>query len=224
MPEWAFNGIGTLEFARGYQIKMNQTIEGFQFCPTPSVTQVSGQDQIDQLQIQLDQALDNISSLEQEMASIIPEDGITQADLDALEESYEGYTAPLNLQIGDLHAGGIVFQINENGSGLVAAMEDLDGVYEWEQAVTQASSYNSEGYTGWHLPSKDELLEMGNTIGNGGPEGNIGDFDNNYYWSASDEDTGYNTGRAWGVAFFTVSYQIPLYKGNTYRVRVIHAF
>ena len=48
LPEWDFNGIGSLEFARGYQIKMNQTVEGFQFCPTPSLTQVTGQDQIEE--------------------------------------------------------------------------------------------------------------------------------------------------------------------------------
>ena len=185
LPEWDFNGIGSLEFARGYQIKMNQTVEGFQFCSTPSVTQVSGQDQIDQLQIQLDQALENISSLEQEMASIIPEDGVTQADLDAIAENYAGYTAPLNLQIGDLHAGGIVFQINENGSGLVAAMEDLPEPCQWGEAVTQASSYSSEGYTGWYLPSIEELLLMNNTIGNSGSDSDIGEFEPYHYWSST---------------------------------------
>ena len=64
------------------------------------------------------------------VASVTPEDGITQEDVDAavaeVEASYAGYTAPLNLQIGDQHRGGIVFQINEDGSGLVAAMEDLE--------------------------------------------------------------------------------------------------
>lgn len=191
LPDFNFNGIGSLEFARGYQIKMNQTIEGFQFCSTPSVTQVSGQDQIDQLQIQLYQALENISSLEQEIESIIPEDGVSQSDLDSLAESYAGYTAPLNLQIGDQYAGGIVFQINENGSGLVAAMEDLDVLssYDWGEAVSLALSYSSGGYTGWHLPSLEELELMYNTIANGGPEGNIGGFENWTYWSSSEQDT-----------------------------------
>ena len=191
LPDFNFNGIDSLEFARGYQIKMNQTIEGFQFCSTPSVTQVSGQDQIDQLQIQLYQALENISSLEQEIESIIPEDGVSQSDLDSLAESYAGYTAPLNLQIGDQYAGGIVFQINENGSGLVAAMEDLDVLssYDWGEAVSLALSYSSGGYTGWHLPSLEELELMYNTIANGGPEGNIGGFENWTYWSSSEQDT-----------------------------------
>ena len=58
-------------------------------------------------------------------------------------------------EIGDIYQGGIVFQINENGSGLVAAMED--GLYEWSEALSEASNYSSEGYTGWHLPSLEEL-------------------------------------------------------------------
>ena len=40
LPDYNFNGIGRLEFARGYQIKMNQ-IGRFQFCQTPSIAQVS---------------------------------------------------------------------------------------------------------------------------------------------------------------------------------------
>ena len=119
-------------------------------------------------------------------ASVIPEDGISQYDLDALMESFEGYTPPLNLQIGDIHAGGIVFQINENGSGLVAAMEDLGGLYGWGQAVTQAPNYSSEGYTGWHLPSLEELELMYNTIGQGSPLGNIGSFEDFWYWTSSE--------------------------------------
>lgn len=196
---------------------MLQTVEGFQFCPTPSLTQVSGQDQINQLQIQLDQALDNISSLEQEMASIIPEDGVSQSDLDALAENYAGYTAPLNLQIGDQHAGGIVFQINENGSGLVAAMEDLPDLYDWGQAITQASSFRSNGYTGWHLPSIDELYQIYLTIGQGAD--NPGNFKSDWYWTSSE----WNYSHKWYVDFSNGE-SLGGYKDNTGRVRVIRAF
>jgi len=36
------------------------------------------------------------------------------------------------LQIGDQHAGGIVFYVDETGQhGLVAAIEDIEGTYEW---------------------------------------------------------------------------------------------
>ena len=56
-------------------------------------------------------------------------------------------------------------------------MEDLGGLYGWGQAVTQAPNYSSEGYTGWHLPSLEELELMYNTIGQGSPLGNIGSFE-----------------------------------------------
>ena len=70
LPDYNFNGIGSLEFARGYQIKMNQTVEGFQFCQTPSIAQVSGQEQITELQLQLDEALVMISSLNKKLLMI----------------------------------------------------------------------------------------------------------------------------------------------------------
>ena len=240
LPEWDFNGIGSLEFARGYQIKMYQTVEGFQFCPTPSVTQVSGQEQIEELQLQLDEALVMISSLEQE----ITDDQI---------------------QIGDIFAGGIVFQINENGSGLVAATNDLiEGAtdpygfgwigYEWgcfgeltdgangtsistgyqntldiatqcstenggTTSAQEALAYESESYNDWYLPSKEELVEMYMTIGQGSSNGNIGGFINEFYWSSSEnEDL-----TAWGVNF-GYGFTFNTDKYLTARVRVIRAF
>jgi len=153
--------------------------------------------------------------------------------------------------IGDEYEGGIIFQLNEDGTGLVAALEDL-GEFEWGcfgstvsgangqsigtgyqntaaivsngcttedgglTAAAMSSAYGSDGYTDWYLPSLDELVEMYNTIGNGGPEGNIGGFENNSYWSSSEN----SNSNAWGVnfingvTFFNVKYL-------TYRVRVI---
>ena len=34
VPEWNFNALGNLEYSEGYQIKMYETVTGFQFCPT----------------------------------------------------------------------------------------------------------------------------------------------------------------------------------------------
>tara|TARA_B100001057_G_scaffold111861_1_gene109956 strand:- start:11538 stop:13472 length:1935 start_codon:yes stop_codon:yes gene_type:complete len=240
LPEWDFNGIGSLEFASGYQIKMYQTVEGFQFCPTPSVNQVSGQEQIEELQLQLDEALVMISSLEQE----ITDDPI---------------------QIGDIFAGGIVFQINENGSGLVAAINDLtDGAtdpygfgwigYEWgcfgentdgangtsiltgyqntldiatqcstenggTTSAHEALAYESQSYNDWYLPSKEELVEMYMTIGQGSSNGNIGGFINEFYWSSSENDDF----KSWGVNF-GYGFTFNTDKNLTARVRVIRAF
>ena len=75
------------------------------------------------------------------------------------------------------------------------------------------------GYSDWYLPSKDELIEMYNTIGNGGSQGNIGGFSNVWYWSSSEAD--YNF--AWPV-YFNNGYPNSNSKDLTYRVRVIRAF
>ena len=41
------------------------------------------------------------------------------------------------LAIGDTHQGGIIFYLDGNGGGLVAAPDDLDGTYEWGCFLTQ---------------------------------------------------------------------------------------
>jgi len=201
LPEWDFNAIGSLQFSEGYQIKMIEEVIDFQFCSTITPEDVD-------------------ASYADGVASVTPEDGITQADLDALSESYAGWCASdidndgicdddevsgcmdvsscnyvsaaefdndscdyvsclddcgvingdnstcldcagvvygtsedlgcgcgspatqagfycdgtAHPQIGDIYAGGIVFQINEDGTGLVSAQVDLGVVnhtFEW---------------------------------------------------------------------------------------------
>ena len=166
-------------------------------------------------------------------------------------------------EIGDIYQGGYIFQINEDGTGLVAALEDITESFEWgcyNQTVSGADgqsigtgyqntldivaqncqtenggitaaqatlNYESEGYTDWYLPSKEELVEMYNTIGNGGPEGDIGGFemsDYPYYWSSSE----YNINFAWVVNFssgnsFYGGYNSVKYNPSL-RVRAVRAF
>ena len=159
-------------------------------------------------------------------------------------------------QVGDLAEGGIVFYVDSTGQhGLVAAMEDLEGTYEWgcyEQGVNGAdgtsigtgnqntmdivnqgcttenggitaaqAALDAEinGYSDWYLPSNDELVEMYYTIGNGGPEGNIGGFSSLWYWSSSEVS---NVG-AWLFSFVYGGASLNS-KLDTYRVRVIRAF
>jgi len=59
------------------------------------------------------------------------------------------------------------------------------------------------------------------TIGQGGPQGNIGGFDDTYYWSSSE----YGTYDAWGVDFSNGgTLSSPSFKDGAGRVRVIRAF
>ena len=180
-----------------------------------------------------------------------PEANIDDGSCIYTEQGYdcEGNFAP---EVGDMIEGGIVFYVDETGEhGLVAAMEDLPGTYEWgcygtsisgadgqaigtgyqntldivagcseiPIAASEALAYESEGYSDWYLPSLDGLHEMYYTIGSGGPEGNIGGFANNTYWSSSE----YNSYYAWTV-YFNNGNAIYSIKGNASRVRVIRAF
>jgi hypothetical protein len=173
-----------------------------------------------------------------------------------------GYDCEENITeyvIGMEAEGGIVFYVDETGQhGLVGAMEDLDGGYEWGcylenvfgaggtsistgyqntmeivnqgcsteyggiTAAEATVSYESDGYSDWYLPSIDELVEMYNTIGNGGLQGNVGGFEvsnDPHYWSSSEQ----GNISVWFVYFST---------GNTntndkyagYKVRPIRTF
>ena len=155
------------------------------------------------------------------------------------------------LHPGEQVHGGIVFYVDETGQhGLVAAMEDLEGFYQWgchgtsisgadgqaigtgyqntldivegcseNTAAFNALNSTAEGYTDWYLPSKNELIEMYMTIGNGSPEGNIGDFSNSYYWSSSE----ITNNVAWSVRFDNGGTDYVA-KYVTSRVRVIRVF
>jgi hypothetical protein len=357
LPELDFNGIGDFTNGVGYQIKMIEQVDGFQFCSSVLPDDGIGQADVDAVQTELAIALESLSDLTEQMeeialsynseqlvyisefvnsllldvstlldsdaldlnsltelaenyltpgiayltdnslvtdeevsllydilfdiaalvanqedgitqvdvdaayaegaASVTPEDGIGQADVDAavaeVEASYSGWLAPVYgctgpdhcnynslantddgscvyaqegydcdgnvlLQIGDQHAGGIVFQINEDGTGLVADLQDL-GLMDWWVAMDVAESVTSQGYDDWYLPSIDELELMYSTIGYGGPEGNIGGFEYDWYWSSS-ESSSY---LAWGVAFSDGTTGSTS-KNYAWLVRIIRAF
>ena len=159
LPSWEFNAMGSLHFSEGYQIKMIEEVTGFQFCeaivPEDGITQadvdaafdagassVTPEDGIGQADV--DAAYDaGASSVTPEdgigqadvdgaydagysdgASSVTPEDGISQADVDAAVAEVEANFAA-SLSVGDLYQGGIVFQINEDGTGLVSAQVDL---------------------------------------------------------------------------------------------------
>lgn len=119
-------------------------------------------------------------------------------------------------EIGDIQEGGYIFQINEDGTGLVADLQDL-GQMTWDEALVAAASSTSQGYDDWYLPSKDELELMYSTIGQGG--GNIGGFADYFYWSSSE----YSNDNAWYVGFNNGG-TVSNYKFIAGRVRVIRAF
>jgi hypothetical protein len=297
LPSWDFNGMGSLQFSEGYQIKMIEEVTDFQFCATIS------QEELDQAVAEVeasyagwcasdldndgicdvdevsgcmdasscnfvseaefdDGSCDYVSCLDEcgvingdnssctdacgvingDNSTCLDECGVpngdnssctdcagivngTSEDLGcgcdnpAAQDWYDCDGNEIAPQIGDIYAGGIVFQINEDGTGLVADLQDL-GVLYWSDAMDAAASATSQGYDDWYLPSIDELELMYNTIGIDTVEGNIGGFEYTWYWSSS-ESTG--DGHAWCVRFDNgAGGNINLFV--TPRVRVIRAF
>jgi len=91
-----------------------------------------------------------------------------------------------NPEIGDHCYGGIVFYVEEGDEGkygLVAA-SDYIGTGTWQQAYTQAASYENDGYSDWYLPYMHELSIIYNELHSSGiNEYNTGDVQN-WYWSS----------------------------------------
>jgi len=105
------------------------------------------------------------------------------------------------------------------GTGYQNTLDIVAGCSETNTAAFNALNSTTENYTDWYLPSKDELMEMYNTIGYGGPEGNIGGFENVRYWSSSE----YYDNLAWHVNFNN-GYSGYHDKYSTRKVRIIRAF
>jgi len=107
------------------------------------------------------------------------------------------------------------------GTGYQNTLDIVSGCSGTPIAASEALAYELVGYSDWFLPSKDELVEMYNTIGNGGLEGNIGGFDTSFspcYWSSSENDNYH----AWGVYFSNGNTSSTLKLVGT--VRVIRSF
>ena len=117
----------------------------------------------------------------------------------------------LNLQIGDTYAGGIVFQVNGNGtSGLVARTGD-SGAMSWYEAMDSESN-------GWYVPSISQLETMYISIGQG--TDNIGNFADGTYWSSSD----YGSGSDKWVLNFSSGNSNHYNPVLNFRVRLISSF
>jgi hypothetical protein len=203
LPDYFFNGIGDLIYSRGYQIKTNQEITDFSFCPTIMVTENTPQKEVG------DFAEGGIVFYVDETG----EHGLVAAlfDIEGTHEwgCFEEYVSGADgeaIGTGYQNTMDIVNQgcVTENG-GITAAQAALDA--------------EVNGYSDWYLPSKEELYEIYSTIGNVGSEGDIGGFSNAHYRSSSEVATA----SAWNVSFDNgLAYNS--WKNNPVRVRVIRAF
>lgn len=146
--------------------------------------------------------------------------------------------------IGDVYQGGIVFYLDGNGGGLIAAPTDqstapwgcsriiMGGtqftigsgaantaaiVNDCDEVGIAAKICNDltiDGYTDWFLPSKAELELMSENLHTQG----LGGFQSGDYWSSTE----YNADDAWAMRMGGTAGIV--FKGFTYRVRAVRAF
>ena len=108
------------------------------------------------------------------------------------------------------------------GSGSQNSLDITSSCSQAPIAAGACLAHENDGYADWFLPSRDELLEMYNTIGNGGPQGNVGNFQatsQSEYWSSSE----FNEDYTWSVQFSNGN---SFYddKEFAYKVRPIRSF
>jgi hypothetical protein len=88
------------------------------------------------------------------------------------------------------HGGFVVYE--KNGHGLVAATTDLLK-WDWNSAKMACDELVLNGYSDWHLPTKEELNALYVNLKQVG----VGGFDDDIYWSSSED----NDGIAWNQDF-----------------------
>lgn len=126
----------------------------------------------------------------------------------------EDSTHSESLELGDKHAGGIIFYLDGKGGGLAAAPED-QGEYEWNEAKIVCQELSLNGYDDWFLPSKDELNLMYENLHEKGLAG----FTDYNYWSSSEN----NNNGVWFQKFVNGNQDFSV-KYGYYMVRAVRAF
>jgi hypothetical protein len=127
----------------------------------------------------------------------------------------------LPTEIGQAYGGGIVFDISEDGHGLIVALEDI-GDFNWKEAKSECLAYKGGGYTDWYLPSKEELkklYEVKEGVNRSLLKGGSTAISRTAYWSSTE----YNASFAWKFHFYS-GYASSTNKGSTGYVRAVRAF
>ena len=123
------------------------------------------------------------------------------------------------------HGGFVVFE--KNGHGLVAAITDL-GTMDWNSAKTACDELILNGYSDWHLPSKEELNSVFVNLKQVG----VGGFASSRwacsrYWSLTRNDSeddawrqNFSDGRQYDYNYYDDRYDVE----NRCNVRAVRAF
>jgi outer membrane protein assembly factor BamD (BamD/ComL family) len=128
-------------------------------------------------------------------------------------EQMTGYKVkPRGVVVQFKHGGFVVYE--KDGHGLVAAITGL-GEMNWNAAKTACDELILNGYSDWHLPSKEELNSVYVNLKQVGVRG----FGEREYWSSTE----YDNSKAW-VQYFYDDGQGNSYKNYEYNVRAVRAF
>jgi hypothetical protein len=125
--------------------------------------------------------------------------------------------------IGDYRDGGYIFQVNENGTGLIADFQDLENdrlleTMTWAENTEAAENSTAQGFDDWYAPSVEQMLLMYNTIGPGGS--NVADLKADWYWSSEEyTDPAYG----WRVSYSNASVTAGGKNSGLYRCRAIRS-
>jgi len=134
-------------------------------------------------------------------------------------QTYSEQTVVADMIIDTGPAGGIVFFdkgfISDGWRYLEAAPVDKEFRSNWNNANQQCTQLNINGFTGWRLPTREELDLMYKNLKQKG----LGGFDNNWYWSSSQEDNA----NAWRQNFDNGRQSANL-KRDPNRVRAVRSF
>jgi hypothetical protein len=129
-------------------------------------------------------------------------------------EKMTGYTVkPRGVTSQFKHGGFVVYE--KDGHGLVAAITDLGAMKDGNTAKTACDELILNGYSDWHLPTKDELNAIYLNLAKFG----VGGFTSEDYWSSSESSSNV----AWNQDFKSGN-QTYSSKDYTNYVRAIRAF
>jgi hypothetical protein len=157
------------------------------------------------------------------------------------------FTTAKKLAIGDNHAGGIIYYLDNTGEhGRVCATEDQHAGIQWyngvfleigfgttdmttriiekqgpgNYAATACRNYRGGGYTDWSLPYLGDYRMMYDSLYKNG----IGNFTAAWYWTC--EEYSINNHFYYAKAFNFVNGQYTIYfvRDQLYRVRAVRAF
>ncbi len=105
--------------------------------------------------------------------------------------------------------------------GITVALKDISSSMNWTNGDSQCNSYSASGVTGWHMPTKEELLTIpGNisSVQDGLTKAGGTQLQNKIYWSSTIYPS--STGNSYAVNPISGDTSNP-YRINNYYVRPI---